>query len=157
MQTQTEKRNMKTLPTLVPLSLFVALATPVAGQLFPFDRTADIPPATEKITIAKLSAHTLIFGQGETNLEVYYEPQDVQYLEGQGDWSFKTKCRETLFIEKKKCSGTLTYLISDQPGHYLFYFYQDGCFVLTTIESLPDGTIGENHETWGKCLKNKRT
>ena len=145
---------MKNLSRLLFPLLFVALATPVAGQLFPFDRESDSLLVSQKIVLKILDGHTQIFGKGKIHLEVYFEPWEE--VETKPGYAITFKCTETIFVEKMEVAGDTLYPVTDDKGSYLFYFYRDGCYVLTTIERTPDGSTSESNEAWGDCKKTKK-
>ena len=134
--------------------MYAALATPVAGQLFPFDRSDDVIYGSndEDLIFLRINEHTRLFKLDTVTLEVYFEPTEI--IPRNDGWWITTRCIETVFMGKKQVSGSF-YRPFGSNGRYTLLFYRDGCYMVQEIDFLPDGTSSTHFEIFGACPPRK--
>ena len=139
---------------LFPLVFLTALATPAAGQLFPYDRIDDVIYATDTdgLNFLLLNEHTRLFKLDTVTFEVYFEPTEI--IPRTDGWWITTRCIETVFMGKKQVAGSFYRPFNDK-GRYTLLFYRDGCYMVQETEFLPDGSSSTHFEIFGRCPPQK--
>lgn len=123
-----------------------ALATPVAGQLFPYDRTAEEMPAGDLVAWYFVSEHTEHFGDDSVTVETYADT--VEEIPAPVGWAIKTRCTGTLFLGQRRLAGPFSTLLTTRARTTLLV-HRERMYLEIDLELLPDGSISKYVHRFG--------
>ena len=148
---------MKTIATTS--IFFFVFCSAMSAQTFPYDIDARGKQDTISTIyhLHRYSDHLQVFGLDTVTVEVYFEQRKYTKRPDSSLMSYRSECGQTFLLDKSIAAGSYIYPITRKDGRYILYFFRNGCFVQSNLETLPDDTMSVFFRIWGDCQPPKMT
>ncbi|MCF8245523.1 MAG: hypothetical protein K9J37_13615 [Saprospiraceae bacterium] len=134
-------------------TIFILFCSAMGAQSFPhdLDERERMDTVTTIYHLHNFSDHLRTFAQDTVTVEVYFEQRKTTKMPDSSLMAYKSECVQTSLLKSTRTAGSFFYPITRKNGRYILYFFRNGCFVESSLDSLPDGTTSQFFRVWGNC------